>query len=195
MEIEESLACFAIETLAKFSKLQSLVIKNAKEISVKGEGLQALKQLVSLCIGNCQRMRCLPEGMLRHLTVLEVFEIWECQELEELPTDITHLRNLCGVVLEDLPKMTRLPHDLSFPHLTWLYLSYLPELESLPDQLPSLKTLTVINCPKVVSVPALPNLKCLRVTGCPQLERRCQRGSGEDWHKIAHVCQIYIYPI
>ena len=73
-----------------------------------------------------------------------------------------------------------------------LFLSDLPELESLPDQLPSLNRLFVANCPKVVSIPALPNLDELMVSGCPQLERRYKRGSGEDWHKIAHVRRIVI---
>ncbi|KAL1540406.1 hypothetical protein AAHA92_24763 [Salvia divinorum] len=192
VEVEESLACFPIETLANFSKMRSLTIENAKEIYVTREGLEALKELTRLNLESCRTMRYLPEGMLRHLTALEDLTIWKCPELLELPKDIKHLHNLKFLVLRDLPKMTRLPQAIE--HLTYLFLRDLPKLESLPDQLPSLNTLVVAYCPKVVLIPALQNLTQLTVVGCPQLERRCQRGSGEDWHKIAHVRSIYISP-
>ncbi|XP_042014544.1 disease resistance protein RGA2-like [Salvia splendens] len=192
VEIEESLSYFPIEMLAKFSKLRSLTIENAKDISFTREGLEALKELTGLSLKSCRTMRCLPEGMLRHLTALEALTIDYCPELLELPKDIKHLHNLKFLMLCDLPKMTRLPQAIE--HLTYLYLDGLPKLESLPDQLPSLNTLTVANCPKVLLIPALQNLTQLKVVGCPQLERRCQRESGEDWHKIAHVRSIYISP-
>ncbi|XP_047952975.1 putative disease resistance protein RGA3 [Salvia hispanica] len=190
IEVEENLTCFPIEALKKFSKLRSLTINNAKEISWTREGLESLKELTCLWLESCRTMRCLPEGMLRHLTALEYLTIWKCPELLELPEDIKYLHNLQYLLLQYLPKITRLPQ--AFQHLTNLQLDDLPE--SLPDQLPSLYGLAVMNCPKVVSIPALPNLKHLTVRCCPQLERRCQRGSGEDWHKIAHVRSIYISP-
>ena len=190
IEIEENLTSFPIEMLAKFSKLRSLTIKDAKEIYVTREGLQSLKGLTRLFLHDCKTMRCLPEGMLGHLTGLNILEIWGCPELIELPEDIKHLHNLGKLMLWDLPKITRLPQ--AFQHLTLLHLHVddLPELESLPDQLPSLTILAVRDCPKVVSIPAVPNLKALTIIGCPQLEKRCQRGSGEDWHKISYVHHI-----
>ncbi|KAG6402574.1 hypothetical protein SASPL_134771 [Salvia splendens] len=191
VEVEESLTCFPIEMLAKFHKLRWLTIMGAKDICVTREGLQALKELTSLYLRNC-RIRCLPEGMLRHLTALVMLNIWDCREIVELPEDIKQLHNLAGLELHFLPKMTRLPQ--AFQYLTRLELRDLPELESLPDHLPYLITLEVTDCPKIVTIPALPNLDELRVTGCPQLQRRCQRGRGEDWHKIAHVRRIYISP-
>ncbi|XP_047979571.1 disease resistance protein RGA2-like [Salvia hispanica] len=188
VEVEESLACFAMETLAKSSKLRSLVIKDAKEISVTIKGLESLKELTELCLNRCRTMRCLPEGMLRHLTALEVLSIYEFPQLLELPQDIKYLHKLNRLSLYALPKMTRLPQVID--QLTDLCLDDLPMLESLPDQLPSLIKLSIICCPKVVTIPALPNLKKLKITECPQLEWRCQRGSGEDWHKISHVPNI-----
>ncbi|XP_047953680.1 putative disease resistance protein RGA4 [Salvia hispanica] len=192
LEFEKSLTCFPIETLAKFSKLRTLTMTGVKEISVTREGLQALKELTRLNLYSCQTMRSLPEGMLRHLTALNILLIVNCREFVELPEDIKHLHNLEFLLLHDLPKMTRLPQ--AFQQLISLYLIDLPELESLPDQLPSLNSLYVIHCPKVMSIPALPNLKRLSIIACPQLGRRCQKGSGEDWHKIAHVRSIDISP-
>ncbi|XP_047954413.1 disease resistance protein RGA2-like isoform X2 [Salvia hispanica] len=187
LEIEESLTCFPLETLAKFSKLQSLSITDAKEIIVTRE---VLKDLTCLSLGSCWTMRSLPEGMLEHLTALKSLHILNCPELVELSDDTEHHHNISMLVLWFLPKMTRLPR--AFQQLTYLYLLVLPELKSIPDQLPSLTLLGVGGCPKVVSIPALPNLEVLIVIGCPQLERRYRRGSGEDWHKIAHVRHISI---
>ncbi|XP_047966839.1 disease resistance protein RGA2-like [Salvia hispanica] len=192
VDIEESLTCFPIETMSKFRKLRLLTITGAKEISVTREGLQDLKELSYLSLESCLTMRCLPEGMLLHLTALDSLLICDCRELVELPEDIKHLHNLDWLLLHCLPKMTRLPQ--AFQQLTSLNLMDLPELESLPDQVPSLINLTVADCPKLLSIPDLPKLKEITITGCPQLERRCRRGSGEDWHKIAHVRHINISP-
>ncbi|XP_047953724.1 putative disease resistance protein RGA3 [Salvia hispanica] len=196
VEIEESLACIPIETLSKFSKVRTLAIMGAKDISVTREGLQALKELTCLWLESCRTMRCLPEGMLRHLTALEYLTIWKCPELLELPEDIKHLKNLDWLVLEGLPKMTCLPQ--AFQHLTWLVLEDLPELESLPDQLPSLTILAVMNCPKVVSIPALPNLKELTVTWLPTagkaMSERKWRGLAQDCpcSQFQHLTYLYL---
>ncbi|KAG6431616.1 hypothetical protein SASPL_109695 [Salvia splendens] len=193
VEIEESLACFPIETLAKYSKLRSLEIDGAKEISATREGLEALKGLTRLSLSNCDRMTCIPQGMLQHLTALFNLDIITCEELVELPEEIKYLHNLECIVLFDLPKMACLPQAIQhISSLKSLFLSILPELKSLPDQLPSLHTLEISNCPKIVSIPALPNANKLSISQCPQLERRCQRRTGEDWHKIAHIRRLEI---
>ncbi|KAL8058207.1 hypothetical protein ABFX02_03G003400 [Erythranthe guttata] len=143
----------------------------------------------------------LPEQGLRHLTALETLEIFECPQLVELPDGIKHLDNcLNRVHLRDLPKMVSLPKALQHlsSSLRFLRLSGLAELNSLPDwlgDLTSLEELYIEECPKIASLPAsirgMKNLRFLIVKKCPELERRCERAKGQDWHKISHIPNLH----
>ncbi|BFG20206.1 hypothetical protein CerSpe_064800 [Prunus speciosa] len=74
-----------------------------------------------------------------------------------------------------------------------------PNLVSLPDQgmgrLISLQRLHISRCPKLASLPeglrCLASLKKLKIEDCPILKQRCQKETGEDWSKIAHIPEIY----
>lgn len=198
VEVEEKLTCFPVETVVKFSNLERLTISGAKEISVTGEGeaLQALKKLGWFSIVDCEAMRCLPKGMVQQFTALRRLEIYRCPELVELPQEIKHLQNLEYISLFYLEKMASLPEALQhLSSLKSLHLGHLPQLGSLPDwlhHLTSLHTMIVEDCAMLASLPDLPNLKKLRIVGCPEVERRCRRGTGEDWHKIAHIPRLNI---
>ncbi|THG22891.1 hypothetical protein TEA_024182 [Camellia sinensis var. sinensis] len=66
------------------------------------------------------------------------------------------------------------------------------ELKVLPGDLASLvtlKSLKIIDCPKLESLPeeGLRGLQSLLIINCYELERRCEKGKGEDWYKIAHI--------
>ncbi|KAL9171783.1 hypothetical protein ABFS82_03G002900 [Erythranthe guttata] len=171
--------------------------------SITVEMLQSLTNLKMLAIYKADTEELsLPEQGLRHLTALETLEIFECPQLVELPDGIKHLDNcLNRVHLRDLPKMVSLPKALQrlSSSLRFLRLSGLAELNSLPDwlgDLTSLEELYIEECPKIASLPAsiggMKNLRFLIVKKCPELERRCERAKGQDWHKISHIPNLYI---
>ncbi|THF98673.1 hypothetical protein TEA_026762 [Camellia sinensis var. sinensis] len=74
------------------------------------------------------------------------------------------------------------------------------ELKVLPGDLTSLvtlKSLKIQRCPKLESLPeeglrGLESLQSLHIINCCELERRCEKGKGEDWYKIAHIPEITI---
>ncbi|XP_050262367.1 putative disease resistance protein RGA3 isoform X2 [Quercus robur] len=83
-----------------------------------------------------------------------------------------------------------------------LYLEQIPEeLESLPEEwfknLTSLETLHIWECPNLTSLPEgvshLTSLQRLEIQCCPQLKQRCEKENGEDWDKISHIPNLYIY--
>ncbi|KAM1545693.1 hypothetical protein PS1_046533 [Malus domestica] len=70
-------------------------------------------------------------------------------------------------------------------------------LEALPGWLTSftsLRKLAFNSCPKLLSLPEemhrLTALTKVWIIDCPDLERRCQRDTGEDWPKISHVPNV-----
>ncbi|XP_075674209.1 putative disease resistance protein RGA4 [Castanea sativa] len=84
--------------------------------------------------------------------------------------------------------------------LKFLHLSFIEELESLPEELfknlTSLDSLEIWECPDLTSLPEgmshITSLQRLEITGCPQLKQRCEKEKGEDWDKISHVPNLYI---
>ncbi|KAK6137243.1 hypothetical protein DH2020_029014 [Rehmannia glutinosa] len=178
VKIDKNMTCIPIEMLKSLTNLETLELHLTDEVCVlPEEGLRALKSLTWLSIMYSKTLTCLPQGWLRHLSALETLEIYHCTELVELPEEIKHLNSLRKVELYNLPKM----------------------LNSLPDWLgnfASLQRLYISNCPKLASLPAsiqgMTNLKSLSISNCPELAKRFQRGKGEDWHKIAHIPNLYI---
>ncbi|XP_039683088.1 putative disease resistance protein RGA4 isoform X2 [Medicago truncatula] len=174
------------------SALESLTIHCCNEIESLSEHLlQGLRSLRTLAIHECGRFKSLSDGM-RHLTCLETLEIYNCPQLV-FPHNMNSLTSLRRLVLSDCNENI-LDGIEGIPSLQSLSLYYFPSLTSLPDCLgaiTSLQTLHIQGFPKLSSLPdnfqQLQNLQKLRICGCPKLEKRCKRGIGEDWHKIAHI--------
>ncbi|XP_017629254.1 putative disease resistance protein RGA4 [Gossypium arboreum] len=199
-------SCHLLESLSGWQQhligLKTLIIKDCKEVDLEGMqweplknlsclvidnipklvslpiGLQHLVQLESLEIRNCSGLRSL-FPVFQHLTSLEEFSIRNCNELElsaagmQIFQDYKSLRALW---LETIPKCQHLPEWLQhLTNLQQLYLVDLPNLTSLPDEMRCLTSLEEL---------------CIRQT--PQLEERCRKDIGADWHKIAHIATVTI---
>ncbi|MQL79910.1 hypothetical protein Taro_012359 [Colocasia esculenta] len=103
----------------------------------------------------------------------------DCEGLNELEEALLALtQSLFHLKFFDCANLQRLP-----PKLSCLF---------------SLKTLEILFCPDLESLPeaGLPQgLQELRISGCSEkLRERCHREVGADWHKISHIpkCKIIL---
>ncbi|KAM3264054.1 hypothetical protein P3L10_001048 [Capsicum annuum] len=156
-----------------------------KMLEISGEadarGLSSisnLSTLTSLWIADNYKVTSFPEEMFKSLANLRYLTISGLQNLKELPTSCLASLNA----------------------LEYLYIACCDPLESLPEEglegLTSLTLLSVRSCKMLKSLPEglqhRTALTSLTVYGSPQVKKRCEKGRGEDWHKIAHIRNVNI---
>ncbi|GMP86292.1 hypothetical protein CsSME_00039117 [Camellia sinensis var. sinensis] len=160
--------------------------------------LQNLKALESLHLHDCPELENL--SGLENLNSLQILEIDRCYSLTSLP-----VQALQGLTSLTFLQIRRCPGIQSFPegvqHLNALRDLYIVKcgLFSLPNWLGSLRSLSelrIFDCPMLRSLPDglqdQKTLKMLAIVRCPHLELRCEKQTGEDWLKIAHIPLISI---
>ncbi|MFQ6635820.1 hypothetical protein Gotur_010205, partial [Gossypium turneri] len=84
--------------------------------------------------------------------------------------------------MEEPKNRTCILHQLICPwhsNLRSLSLAKIPQCRHLPEWIAS-------------KMPCLTNLEMLDMGRVPQLEERCRKDIGADWHKIAHIANIKI---
>ncbi|KAL7188012.1 hypothetical protein ACSBR1_037952 [Camellia fascicularis] len=183
-EGRELFPCLRKIEIGDCPKLSFPQLSSPKELWLEGKctmvlnSISNLNSLTSLAIDRDKETVCFPKEFLRNLTVLESLLIQNCQELKVLPEDLASLVTLKSLKIQKCPK-----------------------LESLPEEglrgLESLQLLHIYGCPKIASLPAsiqsLAKLQRMNIWNYgPELERRCEKGKGEDWYKIAHVPEVSI---
>ncbi|KAB2608267.1 disease resistance protein RGA1 [Pyrus ussuriensis x Pyrus communis] len=179
--------------------LRWLVI-TTKQSSFPENGVGCLTSLRYLSIWECSNLTCLPRDT-SYLASLRTLMIGDCKQLDLVMENyqVIPLRlQKLGII--GVPRMVALPEWFQGCKNTLrvLVIGDCENLEALPGWLTSftsLRRLTLGSCPKLLSLPdemhRLTALTEVRIVACPDLERRCQRNTGEDWPKISHVQNVY----
>ncbi|KAJ9678909.1 hypothetical protein PVL29_020956 [Vitis rotundifolia] len=172
--------CMGFENLPKeFGNLISLrhLLITTKQRALTGIG--RLESLRTLRILDCENLEFLLQGT-QSLTALRSLAIDGCRSLETLAPSMKQLSSLEHILIFDCERLNSLDgnredHIPGPGNLRVLMLGNLPKLEALPEWMCNLTS-----------------LDRLEIRECPQLIERCKKKTGEDWHKISHVPEIYI---
>ncbi|KAK4728225.1 hypothetical protein R3W88_021213 [Solanum pinnatisectum] len=131
-----------------------------------------LRALTYLYISSNYEAASLPEEMFKSLANLKYLEISFFKNLKELPTGLASLNALQSLTIDHCDALESIPEEgvKGLTSLTKLSVKFCEMLKCLPEGLQHLTALT-----------------SLTITQCPIVFNRCEKGMGEDWHKIAHI--------
>ncbi|KAH0645643.1 hypothetical protein KY285_033687 [Solanum tuberosum] len=158
---------FVIPTLSSVKKL-----KVYETDATVLRSISNLRALTYLYISSNYEAASLPEEMFKSLANLKYLEIFSFMNLKELPTSLASLNALKSLRIQTCSALESLPEEgvKGLTSLTELSVSNCRMLKCLPEGMQHLTALTT-----------------LTITECPIVFKRCEKGIGEDWHKIAHI--------
>ncbi|WMV43241.1 hypothetical protein MTR67_036626 [Solanum verrucosum] len=164
---------FVIPTL---SSVKKLVVHGEKSDAIGFSSISNLRALTSLYIRSNYEAASLPEEMFKSLANLKYLEISCFKNLKELPTSLASLNALQSLTIDHCDALESIPEEgvKGLTSLTKLSVKFCKMLKCLPEGLQHLTALTA-----------------LTITECPIVLKRCEKGIGEDWHKIAHISNFY----
>ncbi|KAA8517962.1 hypothetical protein F0562_015436 [Nyssa sinensis] len=181
------LNCTRLEKLPRdFGDLVSLrflaLTTQLKCLPAKGIG--SLTSLRYLQIDHCGNLESLFADGMQCLTSLRTFFVYNCERPVSLPQGLRYLTALENLVFHNCEKLNLMEDR---------------EDEDIQRGVCKVRSLVTVRVPKLVAVPAwlqgaantvkrmscLSTLREIAITGCPELTQ-------DEWHKIAHVPEIYL---
>ena len=162
--------------------LQTLFIVRCENLEFLCDDMQGLRSLRKLVIAGCKSLISLPQSM-KSLTALEELYVCDCEKLNLMMTE------------EEKDKKIQ-PLSLRIVFFGWLTTTITLPKQLLEGSTDSLQTFIIGDCPSIIELPEcvsnLKKLQKLQIRHCPRLSKRCQRGTGEDWPKVAHIPRIEV---
>nr|XP_048332998.1 putative disease resistance protein RGA1 [Ziziphus jujuba var. spinosa] len=192
-------------SLIPFSNLSSLILYEVEDLKSLPEWLKNLTSLREFGVIGCRHLKCLSPGIQHLASSLQVLHIARCYQLDmsDAADEFMWLAlksTLRSLFLTGLPQLETLPlglqHVTSLQQLEVRDCEYLVEIPEWISNFKSLHTLEFIECCNLRSLPQglrqLPSLQKLKIKDCPILYERCQRETGDDWPKVAHVPELIL---
>jgi Leucine-rich repeat (LRR) protein/adenylate kinase family enzyme len=186
--------------LGELCSLSKFKISCLTGLTCLPQSLCSLMSLKKLHIGGCEALRELPQ-CLGELHSLHKLKIWGLGALTCLPQSLCNLMSLQKLEIGGCEALRELPECLGKLHrLRKLKIWRLDSITCLPQSLcrltTSLRELEISSCRGLKALPewirGLTALQLLEIRSCPDLERRCERGNGEDWYLISHIPNLHI---
>lgn len=198
--------------LAGLNSLKRLSIESCDELKCFQDGvLQGSSSLKVIDILNCEKFKSFFTSSI-DFSALHSLRLSGCSTGEEdSPNCSKNFSSLHHLSLSgcrnwnDFPSSAWAVLPQSIQHLSSLgsmSIFRFPNLTSLPDwfgNLTSLRSLRINQCPNLENLPTsiqhLSNLHYLTIGACPKLVNKCEKESGEDWHKIAHIRDVKFHAL
>ncbi|CAN4091057.1 unnamed protein product [Withania somnifera] len=161
--------------------LQSLSIKNCRNLVSLSTCLTRLTSLESLCIEHCPQLDLSDKEAMQFQAPgnLSAFKVLRLDKLMSLPLWLQHFSGtLKSITIWECPNLATIPEWIGdFISLNRLEIGVSPMLTSLPEGMRSLTALQML----------------IVTSGSSILKQRCEKEVGEDWPKISHIPRVDIY--
>ncbi|XP_016198982.1 disease resistance protein RGA2-like [Arachis ipaensis] len=199
---DRELSSFPVGMFGDLACLRKLHIVKCSKMEALPSGLANCIALEELSISSCHSLESLTGQVLNVLCSLRKLEIVDCDKFKGLSASFQCLTSLQHMRIEGCSQVTALSEDLQHmpPVLKSITLRNLQNLEHMPNcwaSVRSLQYLYIEDCPQLRSLPLcvggwLHNLKTFAILNCPELQNPFQRETGQDWHWIRHIPDVFV---